>query len=162
MILGKDLVTTEVQLGDDFIIIATHALYDCFLKSGKKNLHFIWQAVALVEDALRRSQFNFQFKLLLIRFYMHLGVFKRPYDLFRTMEVKHVILDSLGYIITDSARSFGFFEASDELFSDAYTIYNSNKREVSLNLPQKQRLLTKPDSIDTGNDLYRIYVRDVL
>jgi N-terminal acetyltransferase B complex non-catalytic subunit len=138
---GKDLLATEVQLGDDFMILAAHALHDCFVKSGG-NLHFIWQAVVLLEDALSRSRFNFQFKILLIRFYMRLGVFLRAQELFATMEVKHVILDSLGYIITDSARSFGFNQAAEDHFDTAYSIYKSNWSEVFLNFMQTSVRLT--------------------
>lgn len=70
--LGKDLEKTEMQYGDEFVILAAHLLLD--LHRVHKQTSFLIQAISLLEIALVKSIHNFQIKLILVRMYTMLGM----------------------------------------------------------------------------------------
>ncbi|CAG8496188.1 3550_t:CDS:10 [Funneliformis mosseae] len=69
---GVELLDTENQYGDEFVILASHLLIDLYLKKGQNS--FVLQAIFLLEMALCKSKYNYQFKLLLVRLYQILEV----------------------------------------------------------------------------------------
>lgn len=71
--LGEGLEKTEMQHGDDFVILAGHLLLDLYFESKKNSASYLIQAVSLLEAALLKSIYNFQIKLLLVRVYTLLG-----------------------------------------------------------------------------------------
>ncbi|CAG8802328.1 18140_t:CDS:10, partial [Dentiscutata erythropus] len=64
---GTKLLEAENQHGDDFMLLCSHVLIDLYKKFGKSS--YIFQAIFLLEAAMKKSNYNFQFKLLLIRLY---------------------------------------------------------------------------------------------
>lgn len=71
--LGKDLKKTEMQYGDEFVILAAYLLLD--LHHEYKQTCFLIQAISLLENALVKSIHNFQIKLILVRMYTMIGMF---------------------------------------------------------------------------------------
>jgi N-terminal acetyltransferase B complex non-catalytic subunit len=71
--LGASLAATERQYGDDYVLLVLHLLMDCFGQSS--NRIYIFHAILVLESALEKSTYNFQFKLLLIRLYALIGTF---------------------------------------------------------------------------------------
>ena len=70
--IGTALEKTERQFGDDYVTLLVHFLMDCQERTGQDR--FLFQAILTLELALERSKSNFQFKLLLIRIYIQLGM----------------------------------------------------------------------------------------
>lgn len=109
--LGEGLEKTEMQHGDEFVILASHILLDLFTEH--KQAAFLIQAISLLEIALVKSIHNFQIKLILVRMYtmigkfflyiekkntrliVLLGVYKRPFEIYRTMEIKQIQFDTM-------------------------------------------------------------------
>lgn len=69
--LGKGLEKTEMQYGDEFLILAGHILLDLYKEH--KQVVLLIQAISLLESALLKSIHNFQIKLLLVRMYTMIG-----------------------------------------------------------------------------------------
>lgn len=112
--LGEELEKTEMQHGDEFIILAAHILLDLYNKDKKTS--YLIQAITLLEIALIKSIHNFQIKLLLVRMYIMigkskvycfwwwasllmtiflLGVYRRSLEIYRTMEIKQIQFDTM-------------------------------------------------------------------
>ena len=70
-ISGDDLLPTDLQYCDPYLVLASHIVFDLWEEKGSSSL--IWQGIQILEKALQKSPSNFQFKLLLIRFYCTLG-----------------------------------------------------------------------------------------
>ena len=68
---GKSLEKTERQYGDDYVVLAAHALLKKYRE--KQDVAFILHAIVLLETALAKSIYNFQFKIMLIRLYLIIG-----------------------------------------------------------------------------------------
>ncbi|ORX87429.1 TPR-like protein [Basidiobolus meristosporus CBS 931.73] len=125
---GRDLEETEKQYGDDYIVLATHALVDIWKKSG--DVSFLFQALVLLENALKKSTYNFQFKFLAIRLYQILGVFQRSLELYKSMDIKHIQLDTLSHMIVESGADLGFSEDLVGVIYESLGIYSSNTTET--------------------------------
>jgi N-terminal acetyltransferase B complex non-catalytic subunit len=51
-------------------------------------------------------------------------------ELFESMDVKHILHDTVGYFVTDHANSLGFYEHAVKLNTSAQSIYHSAIKEV--------------------------------
>jgi N-terminal acetyltransferase B complex non-catalytic subunit len=91
--LGEGLEKTEMQYGDEFVILAAHTLLDLY--NEHKQAALLIQAITLLETALVKSIHNFQIKLLLVRMYTMMGVYKRSFEIYRTMEIKQIQFDTM-------------------------------------------------------------------
>ncbi|PVD31460.1 hypothetical protein C0Q70_06872 [Pomacea canaliculata] len=91
---GKDLLSTDLQPSDPYLLFAAYLLVDLWQRTGQER--YLWQAVVQLELGVRRSPANFQFKLLLMRLYVEmdilypimwvaLGIFWLPCAMFGTM-----------------------------------------------------------------------------
>lgn len=69
--LGEGLEKTEMQYGDEFVILASHILLDLYNEHGQ--VAFLIQSISLLEMALVKSIHNFQIKLILVRMYTMIG-----------------------------------------------------------------------------------------
>jgi N-terminal acetyltransferase B complex non-catalytic subunit len=70
--LGEGLEKTEMQYGDEFVILASHILLDLYREH--KQVAILIQAISLLETALIKSIHNFQIKLILVRMYTMIGM----------------------------------------------------------------------------------------
>ncbi|RHZ56831.1 hypothetical protein Glove_396g53 [Diversispora epigaea] len=125
---GEELPDTEYQYGDDFIIIGSQILFDLYKKTGHNS--YLFQAIFILENALKKSKHNFQFKLFLIRLYQKIGIFHIPLNLYKSMEIKHMQLDTLSHYLVERSFSLGAFEDATQACYDSLPIYRSNEIET--------------------------------
>ncbi|RCI04362.1 N-alpha-acetyltransferase 25, NatB auxiliary subunit [Rhizopus stolonifer] len=126
--LGEGLEKTELQYGDEFVLLASHILLDLYCEH--KQHSFVIQAICLLEDALVKSIYNFRIKLMLVRLYVLLGVYKRPLEIYRTMEIKQIQFDTMTHYFTDRFTSLGCIEEVESILYDSLQIYRSNEVET--------------------------------
>ncbi|KAG2237856.1 N-acetyltransferase B complex non catalytic subunit-domain-containing protein [Thamnidium elegans] len=126
--LGEGLEKTEMQHGDEFVILASHILLDLY--NHHKQAGILIQAISLLEIALTKSIHNFQIKLILVRMYIMLGVYKRPFEIYRTMEIKQIQFDTMIHYFTDRVASLGCVNELETLLHDSLSIYKSNEVET--------------------------------
>ncbi|KAI8976468.1 N-acetyltransferase B complex non catalytic subunit-domain-containing protein [Pilobolus umbonatus] len=126
--LGNDLEKTEMQYGDDFVILSAQLLVDLY-NQYKQPSHLI-QAASLLEIALGNSIHNFQIKLILVRIYAMLGVSKRPFEIFSTMEIKQIQLDTMIHYFTDRFISLCSSSELENMLHSSLSIYKSNEVET--------------------------------
>ncbi|TPX37325.1 hypothetical protein SeMB42_g06936 [Synchytrium endobioticum] len=131
--LGSKLTEKERQYGDDYLLLACHYLIDLFQSTG--DVTKLFESAALLEMALTKSKFNFQFKILLICIYRELGVYIRTLDVAQTLDIKQILHDTLSYIYNDDLEVFGSLQAGTtnpvlRSLLRSLTIYSSNERET--------------------------------
>jgi len=107
----------EVKVGDDLILIAAHILIDLCNKEpdqehSSRGKMWLFAAASLLENAYEHSSAGFQLALLMMEIYARLDMIARNCEFFRKLDVKHIQIDSLSYIMVgDAARSGCFQEA---------------------------------------------------
>ncbi|KAI8336826.1 N-acetyltransferase B complex non catalytic subunit-domain-containing protein [Chlamydoabsidia padenii] len=126
--LGEGLEKTEYQYGDDFVLLASHVLYDLYLEHKKTEL--LVQTVTLLEAALAKSTYNFQIKLILVRLYIVLGVSSRALAIYKTMDIKQIQFDTMLHYFTDRLVSLGCVNELESHLYESMMIYKSNDVET--------------------------------
>ncbi|KAG1155736.1 hypothetical protein G6F37_008270 [Rhizopus arrhizus] len=120
--LGEGLEKTELQYGDEFVLVASHILLDLYREH--KQHSFAIQSICLLESALAKSVYNFRIKLMLVRLYILLGVYKRPLEIYRTMEIKQIQFDTMTF------APLGCIDEIESILFDSLQIYRSNEVET--------------------------------
>ena len=101
----------EVQHGDELLILAAHMLRDLWQDASCDNVYRCQlDALLLLEYGRSCSPYNYHFKLELMRIYEEVGCFAGGLTLYNELDVKHVQLDSLSWLIFPGLYSCGFFE----------------------------------------------------
>ncbi|KAH6577457.1 hypothetical protein BASA60_002250 [Batrachochytrium salamandrivorans] len=126
--LGENIDARELQPGDDYLIMSAEYALDSFLK--KRDDQILIQAIGLLEFGLEKSKHSHQFKLLLIRLYLELGVFQRAVDLASSMDIKQVQTDTLCYIFTDDLENYGAYSQAVNQFLLGLVVHARNDKEV--------------------------------
>ncbi|KAI9363378.1 N-acetyltransferase B complex non catalytic subunit-domain-containing protein [Zopfochytrium polystomum] len=138
--LSKGLEPTERQYGDDFILLGALSLLSKFARSREVNI--LSEAISILEAGLKRSKYNFHMKLLLLKMYHTLGASQRIVDLAGSLDVKHILHDTISYIFADKLEHIAPFDLSLSIFLKGMTIYSSNEKETPEMLIQAFKFAT--------------------
>lgn len=60
----------------------------------------------------------------------YLGMFSRAYKNFKSLEIKCLQLDTLGYLLSDCALSLFAFSEYDSFYNESSSLYDSNRRDT--------------------------------
>uniref|UniRef100_A0A1B6HRG4 N-terminal acetyltransferase B complex subunit MDM20 homolog n=1 Tax=Homalodisca liturata TaxID=320908 RepID=A0A1B6HRG4_9HEMI len=93
---GSSLLPTDIRHNDPFVILIVEMLNDIWLET--YDSCYLKNAIVILEHALEKSPSNHQFKLLLIKLYNTLGITAASQKIYDLLDVKHVQLDSMGYL----------------------------------------------------------------
>eukprot|EP00002_Diphylleia_rotans_P019902 TRINITY_DN3849_c0_g1_i3.p1 TRINITY_DN3849_c0_g1~~TRINITY_DN3849_c0_g1_i3.p1 ORF type:complete len:855 (-),score=108.63 TRINITY_DN3849_c0_g1_i3:453-3017(-) len=92
--------------GDDLAMMIGHLHVKAYEISGDKS--HILHATAFMESCLQLSPFNYDMKIMLMGFYREFNAFQRIKDLFNSMNISNIQLDSMSFLIQEDALSFGY------------------------------------------------------
>ncbi|CAH1985848.1 unnamed protein product [Acanthoscelides obtectus] len=126
---GKNLLPTDLGASDPYALIAAHILHD--LAQTQNNSEFIILALMLLDSLLKNSPSNFHAKLLAIRLYHLVGGGICAHDMYNSLDVKHLQLDSLGYIHCARLPTTGLFTLCTNLFDTTLKFFASNYKDSS-------------------------------
>ncbi|KAJ3114932.1 N-alpha-acetyltransferase 25, NatB auxiliary subunit [Physocladia obscura] len=126
--LGKDLKVTERQYGDDCLVLAVLLIIEQYHHSQDSRL--LYEALYLLESGVKKSTYNFQMKIMLIRIYLLLGVSQPVVTHSLSLDVKQILLDTLTYIYADDFERIAPIDVAGQLVKKALAIYNSNEKET--------------------------------
>ncbi|XP_076755634.1 phagocyte signaling impaired isoform X1 [Xylocopa sonorina] len=92
----QDRLPTDFCPADSYILLATHLLHELWCSTNDAT--YLYRAMALLERGLLSSLANFYIKILLVRIYLEAGLVGAADRVFTLLDVKHIQLDSLGYL----------------------------------------------------------------
>ena len=102
----------EVQCGDTLLVLASQVLHSRLTGSpegntiDKKQFNINAQLInilSILNYGLKHSMYNFHFKLFMLHIYERLCCFDDAIDIYRSLSVKYIQLDTLSYLIFDNA-----------------------------------------------------------
>ena len=93
----------------------------------------------MLEDGLRTSKYNYQFRLLLTRLYAKLGAFERCMEHFDHLEIKYIQHDTLSHYWLTHAAPLGHFSRAILLHNKALKFFSATFRDTSEYLIQAYR-----------------------
>ena len=119
--LSRGVPDTDSKPADFFVVLAVHLLMEIYVDTSEygggwgvthththilTHLHalthtgewkVLWQAILLLEHARSMHSINSQILLLLMRLYGYIGAAEGITDVFETLSIKHLQMETLGY-----------------------------------------------------------------
>ncbi|OAD52479.1 N-alpha-acetyltransferase 25, NatB auxiliary subunit [Eufriesea mexicana] len=92
----QDRLPTDFCPADSYILLATHLLHELWCNTS--DAIYLYRAMEILERGLLSSPANFYIKILLVRIYLEAGLIGAADHVFTLLDVKHIQLDSLGYL----------------------------------------------------------------
>ncbi|XP_056635137.1 phagocyte signaling-impaired protein [Diorhabda sublineata] len=126
---GQDLLSTDLGPSDPYALLAAHLLYDLAYMDNDSNCILV--ALMLLECLLKNSPSNFHAKLLAVRMYHDLGGGTCAHEMYNSLDIKHLQLDSLGYIHCARLSTTGLFTLCTNLFDTTLKFFSSNYKDSS-------------------------------
>ncbi|KAG5875825.1 hypothetical protein JTB14_017256 [Gonioctena quinquepunctata] len=126
---GKNLLSTDLGPSDPYALMAVHILYD--LAQIEKKSDSIIVALMLLENLLKNSPNNFHAKLLAVRLYHSVGGGSCAQEMYNSLDIKHLQLDSLGYIHCARLPTTGLFTLCTNIFDNTLKFFSSNYKDSS-------------------------------
>lgn len=126
---GKNLLPTDQLPADPYIILAAHILYD-FAQTTKTQEPLI-EALVLLETMLKNSPSSFNAKLLCVRLYHELGGGIGAQKFYDSLDIKHLQLDSLGWIHCARLPTTGLLKEATALYDTTLKFFSSNYKDVN-------------------------------
>ncbi|KAH7913728.1 N-acetyltransferase B complex non catalytic subunit-domain-containing protein [Hygrophoropsis aurantiaca] len=131
--LGSNLPTTDLQPADDLIILAGHSFISLWTMTQDEG--HLYNAAAVLEFALAKSQLSFQVRLMLVRIYRLLGAPSLALEHYRQINVKQVQNDTLSHFILTRALTFSLAATGDLTYPseclESSQIYMNNSQETA-------------------------------
>jgi len=161
------LVPTDRQVGDALIVIAARIIMDMFLSSSTDDANrwdLLVHAAVILRYGLSWSPYNFELKLHLIRVYQVLGATTSMEELWSSMDVKQMQLDTLSYFVMPGALEHHDDSFSLAIIKSIRQFHDSAELEVSESLVgpfEYGSYLQSPEFLDFQTKLYCSYTRAV-
>ena len=135
-----DFTATVIRPYDNLLVLTSHILWEVWHETMQDK--YFWMAVTDLSDALKTSPASYNLRLLLIKFLNQIGAVGAANQFHYGLELKHVQLDSMGYVLSRHIQTCGHFESAISIFSQSLKFFTSNYKDVSIpKVPEKISLL---------------------
>ncbi|XP_044764345.1 phagocyte signaling-impaired protein [Coccinella septempunctata] len=124
---GTQLLPTDLGPSDPYALLAAHVMYD--LAQMQKSAEPIIVALVLLEWLLKKSPSNFHAKLLCVRLYHTVGGAIGAQNMYDSLEIKHLQLDSLGYIHCARLPTTGLIGIATSHYDTTLKFFASNYKD---------------------------------
>ncbi|GLE04054.1 hypothetical protein PINS_up012965 [Pythium insidiosum] len=132
----------EVQHTDDLLLLAAHTLLALAQRPGlgARRASLLTEAAALLEYGLAKSAYNFQMKLLLAQVYSLLGAGDAMLARHQELDVKHIQLDSLSFLVLDKLLQLGQLPAARRLCESIRRLHSGTDSDTPEYITRAYRL----------------------
>jgi len=153
---NKDEDEREVQQGDDLLLMAVRRLGTMCSKE-EKDVRKVWQhtidALSILEMGLSHSSHNFMMKLYMVHLYASIGAIPRALELYDSVKVKNIQLDTLTHHIGDAVFGLGFLEESRKIHGKVVGFH----REVFHDTAEYASLAFKHNNVCKVHDIVEMW-----
>ncbi|XP_070505288.1 phagocyte signaling-impaired protein [Chironomus tepperi] len=124
---GKDLLSTDIGPSDQYSILAAHIMYDIAIKSNSsyrliETLHFL-------NYLLKNSPSNFHGKLLCLQIFHILGCAMGAHKVYDSLDIKHIQLDSMGYLHCAHLPSTALATLSKPIYDQTLKFFTASYKD---------------------------------
>lgn len=127
---GEDLLPTDCGPADPYAILSAHVLFDISIRENSSSPLVL--AITLLENLLKTSPTNHHAKLLCVRLYHCLGAGRAAHDMYESLDIKHIQLDSIGYLHAAQLPVTGPIYIHNQLCRATANFFSANYRDVSI------------------------------
>ncbi|KAF4526862.1 hypothetical protein B566_EDAN013916 [Ephemera danica] len=120
-------IATDFPCADPYIQLVCHVLLELALQHGQD--HRLLEAASILEHALLLSPSNFHFKLILLRIYSITGAGSAAQSTFELLDVKHMQLDSLGWLHCSHLSSTAHLAMASAHYEATLKFFTANYKD---------------------------------
>ncbi|XP_065087251.1 phagocyte signaling-impaired protein [Ochlerotatus camptorhynchus] len=126
---GQGLLPTDMGPSDPYALLAVNIMYDRAWKLQRSEP--LVEALCLLNHLLSNSINNFHGKLLNLQLYHRLGLVEAGHRAYESLDVKHIQLDSLGYLHCSHLCNGGFPVLAKQIFDQTLNFFiNDHQNSV--------------------------------
>lgn len=126
-----ELEPTDRQPGDDYLLLSAHKLLPLKISANRyEDMVAVLKTIILLEAGLKWSPFNHDFKLLLIRLYYIVGGMDKLFELWESLDVKHVQLSTLTHIVLSPLFETGHHRSLQTILESVESLWREIDREI--------------------------------
>ncbi|XP_059620887.1 phagocyte signaling-impaired protein isoform X2 [Phlebotomus argentipes] len=124
---GVELMPTEIGPSDPYALLAVHVMYDLSQRFNASK-HLV-EALCLLQYLLSNSPNNFHAKLLSLKVYHFLGCGMGAMKIYETLDIKHIQLDSMGFIHCALLPSIGLPSIAKPLYDATLKFFTTSLKD---------------------------------
>ncbi|KAK4762740.1 hypothetical protein SAY86_008508 [Trapa natans] len=125
--LSKDLDPQESMPGEELLSISSNVLVQLYWRTS--NLDYILEAIMVLEFGLSIRRHVWQYKVLLVHLYSHLGTISLAYDWYKSLEVKNILLETFSHHIFPQMLGSPLWTELNKLLKDYLKFMDDHFRE---------------------------------
>lgn len=118
---GQGLLPTDMGPSDPYALLAVNIMYDRAWKLQRSEP--LVEALCLLNHLLSNSINNFHGKLLNLQLYHRLGLVEAAHRAYESLDIKHIQLDSLGYLHCSHLCNGGFPALAKQVFDPTLNFF---------------------------------------
>ena len=167
---------TEYGCGDTLLNIIIHLLWTKAINynnnnNNEKSKELIYSCLVLLENSLQYSSFNYQFKFQIMTIYNQIGNNNTSVDYFNSLDVKHILYDTILYLILDDTISMGNYSVCNSLFQNTIQFHDENTKQtpdyiircyVNSSYSRIQELIKFKSKLENSQQLLIVNVESIL
>ncbi|XP_055609943.1 phagocyte signaling-impaired protein, partial [Uranotaenia lowii] len=128
-VFGQGLLPTDMGPSDPYVLLAVQIMYDRAWKQQRSEP--LVEALCLLNHLLSNSINNFHAKLLSMQLYHRLGLVEAAHRAYESLDIKHIQLDSLGYLHCGQLCNGGFPALAKQIFDQTLNFFiNDHQNSV--------------------------------
>lgn len=124
---GINLLSTDLGPSDSYALLAAYVMNDLSIRSNSSER--LVEALCLLNYLLCNSPSNFHAKLLCLQIYHFLGCGWGACKAYDSLEVKHIQLDSMGYLHCAHLPSIGMFSLAKLRYETTLKFFTSSYKD---------------------------------
>ncbi|CAI0399724.1 unnamed protein product [Linum tenue] len=125
--LSKDLDPQENMHGEELLCLASSLLVQLFWRTG--NFGYFVEAIMVLEFGLTIRRYVWQYKILLVHLYSHLGVLSLAYEWYKSLDVKNILTETVSHHILPQMLVSPLWEDLRSLLKDYLRFMDDHFRE---------------------------------
>ncbi|XP_068311883.1 N-terminal acetyltransferase B complex auxiliary subunit NAA25-like [Pyrus communis] len=125
--LSKDLDSQESMHGEELLSMACNALIQLFWRT--RNFGYYFEAIMVLEFGLTIRKYVWEYKILLLHLYSHLGALSLAYEWFRSLDVKNILMETVSHHILPQMLVSPLWADLNNLLKDYLKFMDDHLRE---------------------------------
>lgn len=125
--LSKDLDPQESMHGEELLSMVCNVLVQLFWRTG--HLGYFVEAIMVLEFGSTIRSYVWQYKILLLHLYSHMGAFSLAYEWYKSLDVKNILMETVSHHILPQMLESPLWVDLNNLLKDYLKFMDDHFRE---------------------------------
>ncbi|KAB1202229.1 Phagocyte signaling-impaired protein [Morella rubra] len=125
--LSKDMDPQECMHGEELLSMVCNVLVQLFWRT--RHLGYLVEAIMVLEFGLIIRRHIWQYKILLLHLYSHMGALSLAYERYKSLDVKNILMETISHHILPQMLASPLWVDLDNLLKDYLKFMDDHFRE---------------------------------